>query len=52
MNKTLRLAVLFAAFAPLVLALGGCRNRAQTGALVGAGAGALGGYIVGNEMDK
>lgn len=30
----------------------GCRNRAQTGALIGAGAGAAGGYIIGNEMDK
>jgi hypothetical protein len=37
--------------APLAL-LGGCRNNAQNGALIGAGAGALGGYIIGNEADK
>lgn len=32
--------------------LGGCRSDAATGALIGAGAGAAGGYIIGNEMDK
>lgn len=32
--------------------LGACQSNAQTGTLIGAGAGALGGYIVGNEMDK
>jgi Glycine zipper len=30
----------------------GCATKAQTGALIGAGAGAAGGYIIGNEMDK
>ena len=37
---------------PTVLSLGGCRTRAETGSLIGAGAGALGGYMIGNEMDK
>jgi hypothetical protein len=32
--------------------LGGCRNNAQTGALIGAAAGAAGGYMIGNETDK
>ncbi len=32
--------------------LGGCRTSAQNGALIGAGAGALGGYVIGNEHDK
>jgi hypothetical protein len=50
--KMLRLAVIVAAFAPMLIVLGGCHNRAQTGTLIGAGAGALGGYIIGNEMDK
>jgi hypothetical protein len=36
----------------LPLLLGGCRTNAQTGSLIGAGAGALGGYVIGNEMDK
>jgi len=30
----------------------GCQNDAQTGALIGAGVGAAGGYIIGNERDK
>ena len=46
---TLSLAVVLAS---MVLTLAGCRNNAQNGALIGAGAGALGGYIIGNEMDK
>lgn len=37
---------------PALLALGGCRTSAENGALIGAGAGALGGYVIGNEMDK
>jgi hypothetical protein len=37
--------------APLIL-LGGCRSNAQTGALIGAAAGAAGGYMIGNESDK
>jgi hypothetical protein len=37
--------------APLVLC-GGCRSNAQTGALIGAAAGAAGGYMIGNETDK
>jgi hypothetical protein len=45
-------AVLVLATAPLLLTLGGCATDAQTGALIGAGAGAAGGYIIGNEMDK
>lgn len=32
--------------------LGGCRTSAQNGALIGAGVGAAGGYIIGNEHDK
>jgi hypothetical protein len=32
--------------------LAGCESKAQTGALIGAGAGAASGYIIGNEMDK
>jgi uncharacterized protein YcfJ len=36
----------------LLLMLGGCQSNAETGALIGAGAGAAGGYIIGNEMDK
>jgi len=52
MTKSIRLAVLAVVLAPALLALGGCRNDAQNGALIGAGAGALGGYIIGNEMDK
>jgi hypothetical protein len=32
--------------------LGGCRSNAQTGALIGAAAGAAGGYMIGNETDK
>lgn len=50
--KTLRLALILVAFAPMLILLGGCKSRAQTGALIGAGAGAAGGYIIGNEMDK
>lgn len=52
MQKSIRLAVLVAVLAPMVLALGGCRTSAQNGALIGAGAGALGGYVIGNERDK
>jgi len=49
-RQTLKIALLVVA--PVVLMLGGCRNNAQNGALIGAGAGALGGYIIGNESDK
>ncbi len=52
MTKWIRLAVLAVFVAPALLALGGCKTDAQTGALIGAGAGAVGGYVIGNEMDK
>lgn len=52
MKKTIRIAVLVLLLGPALLALGACRNNAQNGALIGAGAGALGGYVIGNEMDK
>ena len=52
MKKSIRLAVLAVLLAPMFLALGACRNNAQNGALIGAGAGAVGGYLIGNEMDK
>ena len=52
MKKSIRIAVLVALIAPAILAVGGCKNNAQNGALIGAGAGALGGYIIGNEVDK
>lgn len=52
MKKTVRLAVLAVSLAPMLLALGGCKTSAENGALIGAGAGALGGYVIGNEMDK
>jgi len=52
MMKTLRFALLALVLGPALMTLGGCRSRAQTGALIGAGAGALGGYVIGNEMDK
>ena len=52
MSKSIRIAVLALVLAPALLALGGCKNNAQNGALIGAGAGALGGYIIGNESDK
>jgi len=50
MRNTIKRAVTIAMLvvAPVVLMLGGCRNNAQNGALIGAGAGALGGYIIGN----
>ena len=37
---------------PALFAASGCRTSAQTGSLIGAGAGALGGYMIGNEMEK
>jgi len=52
MLRTLRLALLVLVIGPALFALGGCRSSAETGALIGAGAGALGGYVIGNEMDK
>ena len=52
MSKSIRIAVLAILLAPALLAVGGCKNNAQNGALIGAGAGALGGYINGNESDK
>jgi hypothetical protein len=52
MKKSIRLAVLALLLVPMVVALAACRNNAQNGALIGAGAGALGGYVIGNEMDK
>ena len=35
-----------------LIPVGGCANDAQTGALIGAGVGAVGGYMIGNEVDK
>jgi hypothetical protein len=35
-----------------LVGLSGCATRAQTGALIGSAAGAAGGYMIGNEMDK
>ncbi len=52
MKKSIRILTLAFLVAPALLALGGCKNNAQNGALIGAGAGALGGYVIGNEMDK
>jgi hypothetical protein len=53
MRKHVRVAVFAVVLVPtLLLTLGGCESDAQTGALIGAGAGAAGGYIIGNEMDK
>jgi hypothetical protein len=52
MKKSIRIALLAIVVAPAILALGACRTNAQSGALIGAGAGALGGYVIGNEMDK
>jgi hypothetical protein len=49
-NTILRALVLVAV--PALVLLGGCRNNAQTGALIGAAAGAAGGYMIGNETDK
>ena len=50
--KAVRLAVFALVLVPMLVALGGCRTRAQTGALIGSAAGAAGGYMIGNEMDK
>jgi hypothetical protein len=52
MKKSIRIAAFVVLLAPALLALGGCRTSAENGALIGAGAGALGGYVIGNEMDK
>ena len=52
MIKSIRILALALFVLPAFLALGGCKSDAQTGALIGAGAGALGGYVIGNEMDK
>jgi uncharacterized lipoprotein NlpE involved in copper resistance len=52
MSQKIRLVVALVLIAPMCLALMGCKNNAQNGALIGAGAGALGGYIIGNESDK
>lgn len=38
--------------AAMFLSLAGCESNAATGSLIGAGAGAAGGYMIGNEMDK
>jgi hypothetical protein len=46
------MAIIAVILAPMCLALSACRTSAQNGALIGAGAGALGGYVIGNEMDK
>ena len=52
MKKSIRVALVALVLAPAFLALAACKNNAQNGALIGAGAGALGGYIIGNETDK
>lgn len=52
MAKSIRVAVLVLLLAPALFAITGCRTNAQSGALIGAGAGALGGYVIGNESDK
>jgi len=52
MKHSIRFAAVAALLALALLALGGCKSDAQTGALIGAGAGALNGYVIGNEMDK
>ena len=52
MRNTFRIAGLMVMLAVMAASLGACRTRAQTGSLIGAGAGALGGYMIGNEMDK
>jgi hypothetical protein len=52
MKDSIRLAAFAALLVPALLTLGGCKSDAQTGALIGAGAGAVGGYVIGNEMDK
>jgi hypothetical protein len=51
MTRTIRFALFLAVLAPAFV-LGGCQTRAQTGALIGSAAGAAGGYMIGNEMDK
>lgn len=52
MKNSIRTAVLAVLLVPALLALGACKTSAQNGALIGAGAGAVGGYVIGNEMDK
>ena len=53
MRKHLTRAVLAVLLVPtLLIAIGGCRTNAETGALIGAGVGAAGGYMIGNETDK
>jgi branched-subunit amino acid transport protein len=53
MRKHVTWAVFTALLVPtLLMALGGCRTNAQTGALIGGAAGAAGGYMIGNETDK
>ena len=52
MFRRLSYALIVIGAVPAFLALGGCRNNAQNGALIGAGAGALGGYVIGSELDK
>jgi hypothetical protein len=52
MSKSIRVAVLALILVPALLSVTGCSTNAQNGALIGAGAGALGGYVIGNEVDK
>tara|TARA_Y100000310_G_scaffold342991_1_gene448618 strand:+ start:1263 stop:1475 length:213 start_codon:yes stop_codon:yes gene_type:complete len=47
--KLLIIAFLLSVF---LIPVGGCATDAQTGALIGAGAGGLLGYVIGNERDK
>ena len=51
-TKIARFALIALVLVPMLAALGGCCTRAQTGALIGSAAGAAGGYMIGNEMDK
>ena len=52
MTNFKRIARALLVIVPAMLLVGGCRNNAQTGALIGAAAGAAGGYMIGNETDK
>ena len=52
MSKLTRFALIAAMLPVALFSLTACATKAQTGAAIGAGAGALGGYIIGNEADK
>ncbi len=46
------LAATFAGLLAATTMLGGCNNRAHTGALIGAGVGAGVGYMIGSDYEK